>query len=242
MSALSPPRPTRVDFRAYSDMATLGQALAGDIAARLSDAVTARGCATLIVPGGTTPGPMFDVLSDADVPWADITVSLSDERWIDVLDAGSNERLVRERLFEGRARKARFISWRGAGESIETASAHLNATLTPLVPFDVCILGLGLDGHVASLIPGAVGVETAMHGDTTVLPIRALGAAGAADRLTLSFPVILASRLVVLMFSGDAKRAVFDRAMEGVGAAPIVSLLRDAGCPLWVRWSPESKT
>ena len=254
MNGPSPPVPGfpsgigRIDFRSYPDMAALARALADDVAARLADAVMARGNATLIVPGGASPGPLFDALCDADLPWADITISLSDERWVHVGDAGSNERLVRERLLEGRARKARFVSWRGAeermdaaAERMDAATEHLNAAFAPLVPLDVCVLGLGLDGHVASLVPGAEGFEAAMHGDATVLPIHAPGAAGAAARLTLTFSAIAASRLVVLLFSGDAKRAVFERAMEGIGAAPIVGLLRDAKSPIWVRWSPEAK-
>lgn len=242
MSVSTSPATGRVEFRGYPDMATLARALANDIAARLADAVVARGRATLIVPGGTSPGALFDALCDADLPWADITISVSDERWVDVGDPASNERLVRERLLEGRARKARLVSWRGAARRTDAAAEHLNVAFAPLVPFDVCVLGLGLDGHVASLVPGAEGFEVAMHGDATVLPIHAPGAAGAAARLTLSYSAIAASRLVVLLFSGDAKRAVFERAMESVGAAPIVGLLRDAKSPIWGCWSPEAKS
>lgn len=240
MSASTSPTTGHVDFRSYPDMETLARVVAGDIAARLADAAIARGNATLIVPGGTTPGPLFDVLCDADLPWADITITVSDERWVDIGKAGSNERLVRERLLEGRARKARFTSWRGAAANMDDASRRLDALIAPMVPFDVCVLGLGLDGHVASLVPGAEGFEAAMHGEATVLPIHARGAAGAAARLTLTFPAIAASRHVVLVFSGDAKRAVFERAMQGVGAPPIVDLLGNAKTSVCACWSPEA--
>ncbi len=237
-----PPDHPHVEFHAYPDMAALATAVAGDIAALLAGAVLARGRGALIVPGGTSPGPLFEALRDADLPWADITVSLSDERWLDVAAAGSNERLVRERLLEGRARKSRFVSWRGAAESMGDAAARLSAELSSAIPFDVCVLGLGLDGHVASLVPGAEGYEAAMRGGATVLPVHAEGAAGAADRLTLSFPAIAASRRVILLFSGDAKRSVFDDAMAGAGATPIVALLRDAKIPVWACWCPEAKS
>jgi 6-phosphogluconolactonase len=223
------------------DTASLARLVAGEIASRLSGAVLARGRATLIVPGGTSPGPLFDALSDADLPWADITVSLSDERWVDVENVHSNERLVRERLLQGRACKARLVSWRGAATDAGEAAGELSEVLRPMVPFDVCVLGLGLDGHIASLIPGAEGFQTAMRGDATVLAIHAPGAAGAADRLTLSFPAIAVSRCVVLLFSGEAKRAIFDNAMAGVGGVPIVRLLREAVHPVWACWSPEAK-
>ncbi|KAF0176427.1 MAG: pgl [Caulobacteraceae bacterium] len=241
MSTRSPPATRRVDLLGHPDMATLARVLADDIAARLADAVVARGSATLIVPGGTSPGPLFDALSDADLPWADITVTLSDERWVDVADPGSNERMVRERLLEGRARKARFVSWRGAANSPGDAAQRLDVALSPLVPFDVCVLGLGVDGHIASLIPDADGFAAAMRGGATVLPIHAPGAAGAADRLSLTFPAIASSRLVVLLFSGAAKRAVFENALAGGGAAPIVGLLCDAKIPIWAHWCPEAK-
>ncbi|TPW03626.1 MAG: 6-phosphogluconolactonase [Alphaproteobacteria bacterium] len=113
--------------------------------------------------------------------------------------------------------------------------------LSPLVPFDVCVLGLGVDGHIASLIPDADGFAAAMRGGATVLPIHAPGAAGAADRLSLTFPAIASSRLVVLLFSGAAKRAVFENALAGGGAAPIVGLLCDAKIPIWAHWCPEAK-
>lgn len=236
----SPSAAGHVEFRSWANMQELARTLADDIAAQLAGAVVTRGRAMLIVPGGTTPGPLFDALCDADLPWADITISLSDERWVDVTDSGSNERLVRERLLEGRARKARFLSWRGADETKDIAAERLNAALAPLVPFDVCVLGLGLDGHVASLVPGADGFEAAMRGEVIVRSVHAFGAAGAAARLTLTIPAIAASRLIVLVFSGDAKRAVFERAAAGEGAAPIVGLLRDAKGPVWACWTPEA--
>jgi 6-phosphogluconolactonase len=75
------------------------------------------------------------------------------------------------------------------------------------------VLGLGEDGHVASLIAGATGYEAAMAGDAgPVVAIHAPGAAGAADRISLSFREITASRRVILVFVGEAKRAVFDAA------------------------------
>jgi 6-phosphogluconolactonase len=240
MSAPSPPAAGHVAFRHFPDVATLAAALAGEIASWLADAVIARGHATLVVPGGTTPGPLFDALCDADMPWADVTITVSDERRVDASAAASNERQVRDRLLEGRARKARFVSWRSAAEHPDAATKALQATLAPLLPVDVCVLGLGLDGHIASLIPGADGFESAMRERVTVLPIHAPGAAGAADRLTLTFSAIAASRHVVLLFTGHAKRVVFENAMAGVGAAPIVRLVREARHPVFVFWASEA--
>lgn len=230
----------RVELRVFPDLSVFARSTAAAIGERLSAAIEARGRAALVVPGGTTPAPVFDALARTSLDWSKVTITLSDERWVDVSDPASNQRQARLRLLQGAVSLSPFVSWRGAGTDMMAAARSLNASLTPLQPFDVCVLGLGIDGHIASLIPGAVGFDDAMQDGAIVRPIHAPGAAGAAERLSLTWSAIAASRLVVLVFTGAAKRAVFDRAQQGEGASPIVRLLREAHCPVWACWAPEA--
>lgn len=230
---------SRVETRVYPDMATLSAAVARTIAKDLSAALGERHRATLVAPGGTTPGPLFDALSRETLDWSRVTVTLSDERWVPADDPASNEHLVRGRLLQNRAARAGFLSWRRAGETRADAAAALEPKIAALWPFDVCVLGLGADGHIASLVPGAEGFNNAMHGDGMVAPVTASGAAGAAERLTLTWRAIERSRRIVLVTTGGAKRAVFEAALKGDGAQPIVALLTQTETPVLACWCPE---
>jgi len=229
----------RVETRFYPDMATLATALSRTIAEDLTAAMAARHRATLVVPGGTTPGPLFDALSLAPIDWSRVTVTLTDERWVSVEDAASNENLVRRRLLRNNAAHAGFVSWRSAGETRADAQEALEPKMAALWPFDVCVLGLGADGHVASLVPGAEGFNNAMHGEGLVAPVMAAGAAGAAERLSLTWRAIARSRRIVVVSSGAAKRAVFEGALKGDGAQPIVALLTQSESPVLACWCPD---
>lgn len=229
----------RIETRVYPDMATLAAAVARTIAKDLSTALAERHRATLIVPGGTTPGPLFDALSHEALDWSRVTVTLSDERWLPVEDASSNERLVRERLLQNKAARAGFMSWRNAASARADAVSALEPKIGALWPFDVCVLGLGADGHIASLVPGAEGFNAAMHGEGMVAPVTASNAAGAAERLSLTWRAIERSRRIVLITTGGAKRAVFEAALKGGGAQPIVALLTQTETPVLACWCPE---
>lgn len=230
---------SRIETRVYPDMATLSAAVARTVAGDLSSALGERARASLVVPGGTTPGPFFDELSRQSLDWPRVTVTVSDERWVGADDSASNEYLVRSRLLKDRAARAGFVSWRTAGETREAASRTLESKIAALWPFDVCVLGLGADGHIASLIPGAEGFNNAMHGEGLVAPVTASGAAGAAERLTLTWRAIERSRRIVVITTGASKRAVFEAAMKGDGAQPVVALLTQTETPVLACWCPE---
>ena len=229
----------RIETRVYPDMATLAAAVARTIAKDLSTALAERHRATLVAPGGTTPGPLLDALLRETLDWSRVTVTLSDERWVPTDDPASNEHLVRGRLLQHRAARAGFLSWRTAGETRADAAVALEPKIAALWPFDVCVLGLGADGHIASLVPGAEGFNSAMHGDGMVAPVTASGAAVAAERLSLTWRAIERSRRIVLVTVGGAKRAVFDAALKGDGAQPIVALLTQTETPVLACWCAE---
>ena len=229
--------------RPFDNAAQMARTLAGDIAAKLREAVDARGRGSFVATGGTTPAPLYRELSRLEAPWRDITVTLSDERWVPTSDPASNEALVRRTLLTGAAHAAVLAPFKTSAESPSDAVTDVDLALRAMPrPFDVTLLGLGADGHIASLFPGASGYDVAMantESDPLVHAIHAPQAFGAPHRMTLTLAALLASRLLVLMFSGAAKHDVYQAACAGVSGTPIHDLLVRARAPVWVCWSME---
>lgn len=226
-------------FFAHADGAA--SVLADEIAARLTEAVTARGAASLVATGGGTPGGLYDALSRRRAPWSQVSVALSDDRWVEPSDPASNERLVRERLLVGPAAAAALVPLKTDHSTPEAARADREAALAALPrPFDVCLLGMGADGHVGSLAPGAEGLADGLAGERLVCAVRAHAAAGRPERLSLTVPAFLASRLIVLWFRGEAKLRAYRRALADGPAdeAPVRALLRQDRTPVWACWAP----
>ncbi len=229
--------------RPFDDAASMATTLATDIAAQLREAVAVRGAASFVATGGTTPAPLYRALAQCEAPWPRITVTLSDERWVAPDDPASNEALVRGAFLTGDASAATFVPLKTPAAHPQDAVHAVDRALRAAPrPFDVCLLGLGADGHIASLFPGAVGYDGAMvatENDPLAQAIHAPQAAGAADRMTLTLAALLASRLIIVMFTGAAKRAVYRDARAGIGASPLKSLLARATSPVWACWSLE---
>lgn len=199
----------------YPTRDDLWRGLAMSVCGALGAATTAKKRASCALPGGTTPGPLFDLLMESrGVSWSRVSVLPTDERWLPAGAPGTNERLLRERLLVDYAASANLISLRTDHATPHDAADAVGRMLARerVLPLDLCVLGLGEDGHVASLIEGAAGFEHAMTTEAPVAALEAPGAAGAADRLSLSFREIVASRRVMMVFLGSAKRAVFDAA------------------------------
>ena len=213
----------------YPDREMLMLGLANVIAGQLADFLRRDGKATLSVPGGTTPGPIFDTLSGVDMDWANVAVVLNDERWVPESSDRSNTRLLRDRLLRGRAAQARLIPLYAPGhDTPEDAVEALEQGLAPHLPISVLLLGMGADMHTASLFPGADRLAEAL-GPTPrlILPMRA--AAAGEPRVTLTAPVLRAALRVHVMIAGADKRAAVERA-AGLPAeqAPIRAVLDQA--------------
>jgi 6-phosphogluconolactonase len=194
------------------------------IVQRLQSALIERGAAHLCVTGGSTPGPVYDRLKDADLDWSHVAITLSDERWVDTNSPDSNARLVRERLLQGRAAAARFVCLKGE----ETDPVHgawiADLKVAPLEPFDAVLLGMGADGHICSLFPGNPVLEQGLDpaGARLVLHAPAGEPAPAQDRVTLTLPALIHAGLILILTSGQSKRAILERD----GDEPVHHLIR----------------
>ena len=232
------------EVKRFESRADLNVALAGEIVAGLAEAVNARGVATFVASGGSTPGPLYDVLSEMAAPWRSVQVTLSDERWVDPDDPRSNERLVRGRLLRDLAAGARFTPLKTGHAEPEDAEAEVDAALRALPrPFDIMLLGLGENGHTASLFPHGQGLSRALDVSDPALA-RAVRPVPPDDpdppRMSMSLRALLDSRLIILLFTGQAKWKTYEAAMGPgeISDAPARALLRQDQTPVQVWWAP----
>ncbi len=230
-----------LNFHSFADAAELAEHLAVQVADFLRQAIKARGRATLVVSGGTTPKPLFLALARQDLDWDRVTITLADERWVDTTAADSNERLVRQYLLQDQAGAAKLIGLKNKATTAKEGEKECAQRLAGLPrPFDLVILGMGGDGHTASFFPGARRLPEAldMKSGRDCLAISPPKAPH--DRMTLTLPVLLDSRQIILHITGQAKKKVLEQAMaDGPATAmPIRTILRQQQTPLSVYWAP----
>lgn len=224
----------------FPDRRRLFAGLAHDLQEKLGEIIRKRRKASLALAGGTTPGPVYEALSHAPLNWEKVSITLTDERWVHPDDPASNEYLIRDVLLRRRAADATFIPFKTNHAKASGGAATTEKRITPILPFDICLLGMGPDGHVASLIPGAEGYAAAVdpEGTKKVAGIHADNAAGSPERMTLTIPGILSSRRVLLLFMGQDKLNVYNEAKSGIGVSPIKDLLAQRKVPVHAFWAP----
>ncbi|MEQ8401490.1 MAG: 6-phosphogluconolactonase [Roseovarius sp.] len=223
-----------MNFVDYPDDELMAVHLANTMAGELTAALEHKDRVLFVVPGGTTPGPVFDSLCDADLDWARVDVLPSDERWLPEVHVRSNSRLIRERLLTGRAARANFLPLYRQSETPEPVLEELEAAISPALPINVCLLGMGADMHTASLFPGADNLEKALDRYAPVLvPMRAEDVPE--PRVTLSARVLRDALALHVVITGQAKKAALDRARSlDPAQAPVAAVLEEAT----VHWAP----
>ncbi len=205
--------------------------VAGRVAGDLRTALSDHGSASLAVPGGNTPGPVFDLLSEVELDWRRITVLPTDERWVPETSEFSNSRLIRQRLLVGRAAGAVFVPVYSESGHIKDQIEFLDGEARNYLPLSVLVLGMGTDMHTASLFPGSEGLEPAMAKVAPVyLPIRQQGAGSVAQRISLTRHVLSGAIKKHLLIVGREKLDALERAKEAPEPmqAPVKAILPDA--------------
>jgi len=222
---------TYKSFSARDEMVT---SAASQIAEAVKSAVAQRGAASLMLSGGSSPRPVYERLSEMDLPWDKVTIGLVDDRWIERGQAGSNETFLDETLLKSKAKSAKFIGLKTSDANPAAGIAASEAKLSAIPqPFDVCVMGMGLDGHTASWFPNSNGLKDALdpNNSDTVIAIDARGCPVAGDhpdRITLTLSAVMASKQIILMIPGAGKADVFKAsANKSVYDAP-VKVLRAA--------------
>jgi len=224
----------------FDDALSLNEAAAGAVVSALETGIRLNGTASLVATGGRAPGPVYDLLALAPLDWKSVRVTLSDERWVDSSSSDSNARLVRERLLQHRAANAVFHPLRDGEPDPETAARHASALFHSWPALDVVMLGMGEDGHVASLFPGNPALELGLDpaAPACIAVPAGEGRPPPQTRLSLTIRGLVTARLVVILTSGAAKRAVLERALEGGDPRelPVRAVLQSA-CAVRILWT-----
>jgi len=229
-----------------ADAAQLAVRAAADVAAALDDALAARDLALLAVSGGRSPLGLYRALRAQDRGWPKVTVVQVDERCVPPDHPDSNAALVADHLLRDAAAAARWVPFFDTlpeapdrPDAAERLAAAACARLAPLAwPIDVAVLGMGEDGHTASLFAGGDGLANALRADGPVAWVRPVRAPHA--RLTLTLPTLLAARRLVLLVTGPAKQRVFEAARQALrDDLPVSYLLHQSAHPVHV-WLSES--
>lgn len=221
-----------LEFVEYPDREMLFLSLADRISGQLAQQLRVADGATLCVPGGTTPAPLYDYLSGTEMDWARVTVLLNDERWVDGEHLRSNSRLLRRHLLHDKAESAGYIDLYTGDATPEDGVAALSQAITPLLPLTVLLLGMGTDMHTASLFPTASETVMALAPDAPVA--MAVNSVKDEPRITLTAPVLNGAIHKHLLITGADKRQALERAQTlDPTEAPIRAFLGD----ITVHWA-----
>lgn len=211
---------------------------------QLSQSLAENGKASFIIPGGTTPGPAFEQLSKANLAWENVTIAQSDERWVAAEHPQSNQRLTEQTLLINQAKHANYIAMKNQQASAKLGEAQCDSEYQTMQnPFSLTMLGMGLDGHIASLFPNKRIIDSALiqNKDKLCMAIDATGCEVAGDypeRMSLTFSGILNSELILILMIGNAKFEVINQALNNTDPLkfPISVLLNQTETPVEIHW------
>lgn len=224
----------------FSARETLDIELSDQVANILEQAIITKGKASLAVSGGSTPKGFFKALSLKDLPWDKVTITLADERWVDINDEASNTKLVHECLLQNNAIAAKFFHLK-QGELMDTETLQdLNVgAKNALLPFDVLILGMGEDGHTASLFPCSDEIDLALSADNSDVLMQVIPKSAPHQRITFTFSSLITSKNIFLHISGQSKKDVLNKALSGnnIVDMPIRAFLQHPHSDTKVYWA-----
>ncbi|WP_051310900.1 6-phosphogluconolactonase [Zooshikella ganghwensis] len=225
----------------FNDSQKLVAALTDTVTDTLQSGLTRHSQATLVVSGGSTPIPLFNALAECNLNWANVSVTLADERWVDEHHADSNAQLVKKHLLQKKAFTAKFYGLKTPPVDADSGLDSCSKILKQLPqPFDVVILGMGNDGHTASLFPNTPTLQEGLNSTTPKLCLSCQPITAPHQRITLTYPVLAYAKLVILHIVGEDKLLTLQQALttENQADMPIRAFLQDPSINFVVYWSP----
>jgi 6-phosphogluconolactonase len=223
----------------YASVDELNLQFGQRICSLLKQGIADNGRASLIVSGGRTPVAVFNALSAMDIAWHKIDISLADERWVEPSNDASNEKMLRANLLKDKAAAANFVGLKTMHENAIDAVAECSSRLQNMhTPFDVLILGMGEDGHTASLFPCSAQIAKGLDLNSGQSYIAVQPTTAPNQRMSLTLPAILNSKHIFLHLTGESKKRVLEDAKSGSDefAMPIRAVLNNADVELV--WAP----
>lgn len=208
-----------IEFDISPDAQVLASKLAEDVSDKLQAAVHRDGQASLVVSGGSTPKPFFAFLATKDIAWEKITVTLADERCVEPNDDQSNAKLVADYLLRDRASKATFVSLFDGGEGTAETAANTSDVLARLPAYTVVILGMGGDGHTASIFPQATNREDALSPEQPASALLVDPVTVTPLRITQTANRLQKSDSIILHITGEEKAELLKEILDNPDSA-----------------------
>jgi 6-phosphogluconolactonase len=209
------------------------------------DAAEESGGATLLVSGGSTPKAIYTQLANTDLAWHKVSIAMVDERYVPMTHPDSNEAMIKSCLVTGKASTAAFNGLYSKAGSLADAAKNTEQIYSSLAKgSDIIILGMGSDGHTASLFPGADGITAAMDktSQRIVFPLVARKSEVTGEnleRISLGLMAILSAKKIILLITGDDKLAVYKQALTAdANELPVAAVLQQNATPVDVYWAP----
>ena len=225
----------------FSTVPELVDSLCERVATRLCTAIAARGTATMIVSGGKSPQSLFERLAQVSLDWGKVWIGLADERWVEFDEAASNARFVREHLLVSNAAGARFVGMKNPSATPALgAGIAWNAYSQLPRPFDVVLLGMGDDGHTASLFPDNPGLAAALDPQSPPACVAMQAPVAPQARLSLNLSALLDACEIILSGTGESKWRVYSAARKPGSDLeyPVRAVLRQGKVPVDFLWAP----
>jgi len=215
--------------------------LATTVSDLLAKAIKEKGKASIAVSGGSTPKGFFSVLSQSDIEWSKVTITLADERWVPMDSDASNTRLVHENLLQNKAAKAKFFHLKQGDELTDETLIDLNvAASKTLLPLDVLILGMGEDGHTASLFPCSDEINAGLDQTNDAVLMKVQPKTAPNQRISFTFASLITSKNIFLHSCGEGKKTVLTQALNGDDPfeMPIRAFLQHPSLNTQIFWAP----
>ncbi|MEZ5448602.1 MAG: 6-phosphogluconolactonase [Thiolinea sp.] len=231
-----------MSLQVYSSRSAQAEALGMLVADQLHAAIEAQGHASLAVPGGTTPAPFMQALARTRLDWLHVRITLTDERQVAADHERSNALLLRSHLLDA-VPQAHFQPLFDAANPAGWLAAVEQQLQATLLPLDVCVLGMGADGHFASLFPAAEQLEAGLAVDNKAAVMAITAANIPEPRISLTLAALLTARHIHLLISGEEKLQVLQQAQARLASGserqlPIEALLQAAGERIKIHYAP----
>ena len=225
----------KAQIRKFENSTLLNEEFSQEIADKLQAGINESGSATLLVSGGNTPKPMFLMLSKKDIEWNKVNIALVDDRWVELSDPASNEAMVNEALLINKASVANFVGMKTEHQNAFDAELAVSNKFESVKrPFDVVILGMGEDGHTASIFPCCAQLDEALTTNKDIMATEPTTAPH--QRMTFTKSALLNSKQLYLHLVGESKETVLLDVAAGSDEkqAPIRAFLNQSNVPMSV--------